>query len=76
MIFNRPVTMTISEFKQYVQIKRNGRAVKSDEFKASVFNETTYLITFLSDTVNEEVLDIRVDGQYQMEVQTESLNID
>lgn len=52
VIFNRPVAMTISQFKQYVQIQRNGQPVKSNEFKASVYNTTTYLITFLSDSVN------------------------
>jgi hypothetical protein len=56
VIFNRPVMMTISQFKQYVQIKRNGQPVKSSDFKASKFNSTAYLITFITDSVNEEVL--------------------
>jgi hypothetical protein len=56
VIFNRPVTMTISQFKQYVQIKRNGQPVKTNDFTASVYNSTTYLITFTTDSVNEEVL--------------------
>lgn len=60
VIFNRPVTMTISQFKQYVQIKKNGQPVKSNEFKASVYNSSTYLITFVTDSINEESLQVGI----------------
>ena len=56
VIFNRPVTLTISQFKQYVQIQRNAKPVKSNEFKASVYNSTAYLITFLTESSSEEKL--------------------
>jgi hypothetical protein len=45
--FSRPVSMTLDEFNQAVQINFNGRALKAGEFTAVVFNTTTYVVTIL-----------------------------
>ncbi len=39
--------MTLAEFVAFVQIYRNGVAVKPNEFTAAIFNSTTYVITFI-----------------------------
>lgn len=46
VVFNRPVTMTIAQFLSTVQIKLNNAPVLSSQFTPTVYNSTTYLVTF------------------------------
>lgn len=57
--FSRPVSMTLDEFTTVVQINFNGKALKTTEFTAKVFNTTTFVITISqSVSANEETLKI------------------
>jgi len=46
VIFNRAVNLTIAQFISTVQIYYNGQPVKSNQFTASVYNSTTFLVVF------------------------------
>jgi hypothetical protein len=57
VVFNRAVNMTLAQFSSTVQIQFNGSPLKSNQFTASVFNSTTYLVKFPSSmSLNENAL--------------------
>jgi hypothetical protein len=59
VVFSRVVNMTVNKFIETVQIKYNGKVVRSDQFSAKYFNTTTYWVTFSSITsLNENSLSI------------------
>ena len=59
VVFSRPVSMTLNEFIQNVQLKLNGSAVRSNEFTAAIYNSTTYVVTFIQmASLNEMALSI------------------
>jgi len=57
--FSRPVSMTLDQFTQLVQINFNGKALKTTDFAAVVYNTTTFVITISQAiSANEEALKI------------------
>lgn len=48
VVFNRQVSLTISQFISTVQITYNGQSIKSSQFTAFVYNSTTFLVIFKS----------------------------
>lgn len=57
--FSRPVSMTLDQFTQLVQINFNGKALKTTDFTAVVYNTTTFVITISQAiSANEEALKI------------------
>ena len=51
------MNLSLSQFISTVQISYNGQSVKSSQFTASVFNQTTFLVIFNSDvSLNENSL--------------------
>ncbi len=47
-VFSRAVNLTLQKFQQTVQIKYNGATLKISDYSATVFNFTTFLISFAS----------------------------
>jgi hypothetical protein len=46
VIFNRPVNLTLTQFNQIVMIQTQAGPIKANSYEASVYNSTTFLISF------------------------------
>jgi hypothetical protein len=57
VVFNRAVNLTLSQFASTVQISYDGQSLKTSQFTASIYNQTTFLVIFSSDiSLNEKSL--------------------
>jgi hypothetical protein len=57
VVFNRAVSLSLTQFTTIVQIRFNGAPLKSYQFTPSVYNSTTFLVKFSSEiSLNELAL--------------------
>lgn len=76
VVFSRPVDMTLDEFISSVQIYMNGVVVKPSQFKATVFNATTYLVVFTQmSSLNENSLSVGFKPGFVVDLYGNALTI-